>query len=543
MFAFGLWDRRRARLVLGRDRLGIKPLYIAVTSAELLFASEAKALIAAGVPAALNRAVVPEVLANRFVAGEATLFRDITRLAPGHLLTWSMRDGIDSRPYWQVPRRLGTRAATMPQATALVKEGLRDSVERHLMSDVPIGVFLSGGIDSTALAALAARLTRERLCTFSVGFHEDEGNELPYARLAARAIGADHRDVQIGADDFFDRLAGLVWQQDDPLAFSSSVPLNVVSELAQPHVKVVLTGEGADELFLGYNRYRVTHWNSRLGAPYWRLMPASMRGWIRGELDRLPARVRRYARRTFAAHDADCRGLYFDNFSVFAAQDLEPLLVDRDAAARDPFAFALDCYDRVDGSALDRMAATDLQTYLGELLIKQDRMSMAASIESRVPFLDDRLVQLVLDLPAGVKLRGWRTKAVLREAVADLVPPAILHRRKMGFPVPIARWFRGTHRHIAREFVAGHRAAARGLFRPGHLRRLVDEHEAGVRDHAERLWLLTNLEIWQRVFCDGEHAADVMAAARAPGKGRHASGLDQGRRPVAAQHRRAPADV
>jgi asparagine synthase (glutamine-hydrolysing) len=540
MFAFAIWDRRHGRLVLGRDRLGIKPLYVAELDETLLFASEIKALMAGGVRAELDARVLPQYLANRYVAGADTLFRGVTQVPPGHLLTWSAAEGRRVHRYWGIPSRMGTCETTLPRAADRIRDELHAAVERHLMSDVPIGVFLSGGIDSTALAAIAAEMVDGRLSTFSVGFREREGNELPYARLAAKAIESDHHEVELDADAFFAHVPSLVWHQDGPLAFSSCVPLYVVAALAQPHVKVVLTGEGADELFLGYNRYRVTQWNARLGRPYWRL-PTPVRRAVRRGVAGLPAPLRRYASRSFVAYDDECRGLFFDNFSVFSTARLARLL---DAPLHaEPFAAALQCYESVDGDALDRMSAADLQTYLVELLMKQDRMSMAASVESRVPFLDDRLVSLALDLPSNVKLRGWQTKAVLRAAVADRVPHAILARRKMGFPVPLARWFRGRHGALVRALVLGERSRARGLFRIDALEALVAEHEAGVCDHAERLWLLVNLEIWQRIFCDGDAPSDVVRDVAAPPGRIYACGVDQGRRIVAAEHGRPAADV
>jgi asparagine synthase (glutamine-hydrolysing) len=410
------------------------------------------------------------------------------------------------------------------------------------MSDVPIGVFLSGGLDSSAIASIASGLCEGPLQTFSVGFHEPEGNELPHARAVAEALGARHREVCLDAEAFFDALPGLIWNQDEPMAFSSGVPLHAVSRLAREHVKVVLTGEGADELFLGYNRYRVTYWNERIGSRYASL-PAGLRRAVRYGVATLPRRAQRYASRSFLGIDADGRSSFFENFAVFRGGELTRLLADAAESRPDPHAFGQRCYDAASGGPLERMSATDLQTYLGELLMKQDRMSMAASIESRVPFLDDDLVDLVVGLPGRLKLRGWRTKAVLRAAVAGLVPAAILSRRKMGFPVPLSRWLRGTHRGIVREFVTGPRTLSRGLFRREVLHALVDEHDAGAADHGERLWLLINLEIWQRIFCDGEAPADILRPVRRrPGR-THATGVDQGGRPVAAQHGWAAPDV
>jgi asparagine synthase (glutamine-hydrolysing) len=354
-------------------------------------------------------------------------------------------------------------------------------------------------------------MTREPVRTFSVAFAE--ASELPWARLAARAAGAVHREVVVSPAEFFAALPRLIWHEDEPLAFPSSVPLYFVSRLAREDVKVVLTGEGADELFGGYHRYRVTLWNERLAARWGRL-PAALRTAVRAAVPRLPRRARRYATRTFLVRPDGVRDLYFDNFAVFPEALQRRLLAEpARLAARDPYATSLARHAEAGGDALGRLTRTDIETYLVELLMKQDQMSMAASVESRVPFLDHRLVERVVALPGRLKLRGWRTKAVLREAVADVVPRAILERRKMGFPVPVGRWLRHAHRGVVDEVVLGPRALARGFFEPAALRGLAAEHLSGAADHGARLWLLANLELWQRVFVDGEDPAALPVAA------------------------------
>jgi asparagine synthase (glutamine-hydrolysing) len=322
--------------------------------------------------------------------------------------------------------------------------------------------------------------------------------------------------VIVSPAEFLQALPRLIWHEDEPIAFTSSVPLYFVSRLAQEHVKVVLTGEGADELFLGYNRYRVTAWNDRLGRAFGSLVPAPARERIRRIAHRLPGRARRYASRTFLALPPEPRALFYENFAVFPA-DLQGQLLSeaRPLTAADPYAHGLRCYHEASGDPLDRMSHADLQTYLVELLMKQDQMSMAASVESRVPFLDHQFVEHVASLPARFKLRGWRTKAVLRMALRDLVPREILNRRKMGFPVPVGRWLRGPFWPMVEEFILGPRALARGRFQPAMLRRLAWEHRDGREDHGDRLWLLVNLEIWHRLFLDGEAVETVSGATLA----------------------------
>ena len=511
MFAFALWDTTRERLLLARDRLGIKPLYYALTDRELLFASEIKAILAAGpIRAELDPAVLPEFLATRYVAGEGTFFRGIRKLQPGHTLTWSPSEGSRTRRYWQLPVGADDRPDGLRERAVDLEARLERVVRSHLMSDVPLGLFLSGGLDSTGLAALMAPMVGERLRTFAVGFDDEATNELPYARLAAEAVGARHHEVVVSAEEFVNSLPRLVWHEDEPVAFPSSVALNFVSQLARPHVKVVLTGEGSDELFMGYNWYRVTAWNERLGRLYGALTPGTIREGVRRAIPRLPRAVSRYARRSFLALGTGPRELFYENFAVFSATQRRALLLDRRLTdAVDPYQEQLRCFDQFPGSTLDRMSRADLQTYVVELLMKQDQMSMAASIESRVPFLDHELVEHVVRIPARFKIRGLTTKAVLREALRERVPGEILSRRKMGFPVPFGRWAREQFSGLVRETILGPRAVARGLFEPRVLERLVGEHQAGAENHADRLWLLVNLEIWQRVFLDGEDPGTV----------------------------------
>ena len=515
MFAFALWDRTRQRLLLARDRLGIKPLYYALADGELLFASEIKGVLAAGSSRPqLNAAILPEFLATRFVSGEETFFRGVRRLPPGCVLTWSPSEGVRQSRYWRLPAGPDEATSTFEERAREVRARLTEAVRSHLMSDVPLGIFLSGGLDSSALAALMAPMASGPIRSFSVGFDDPEANELGYARLASKAVGAEHREIVVTPEEFFGALPRLIWHEDEPIAFSSSVPLYFVSRLARDHVKVVLTGEGADELFLGYPWHRMTAWNERLGRPYWRAVPPGVRGQVSRLVGALPGPVRRYAERSFLALPPGPRGLLYENFAVFREPLQRRLLADPGLlASRDPYAEQLRCYEGSFGGALERMSHADLQTYLVRLLMKQDQMSMAASIESRVPFLDHELVEHVAAMPGRFKLRGLETKAVLRAAVRDLVPPAILTRRKMGFPVPVGRWLRGAFWPAVEEFVLGARALERGLFQPSALRQLAEEHRTGQARHGDRLWLLVNLEIWHRVFVDGEDVGAVLKAA------------------------------
>jgi asparagine synthase (glutamine-hydrolysing) len=514
MFAFALWDRTGERLLLARDRLGIKPLYYAVNDRELLFASEIKAILAAtpGRPA-LNAAAVPEFLASRFLAGDETFFQGIRKLPPGHVLTWSRVGGPRRHRYWFLPAGTDESSASLAERAADLGDRLEATVRSHLMSDVPLGLFLSGGLDSTGLAALMAPLGSDRIQTFAVGFDDPASNELPFARMAARAVGARHHEVVLSADEFFRALPRLIWHEDEPIAFPSSIALNFVSQLARSHVKVVLTGEGADELFLGYNWYRLTAWNEALGRRYWAWTPPAVRRGIRTAVSSLPRALRRYAGRSFLALDPGVRAVYYENFAVFPESWRRALVVDRRLVeATDPYREQMRYFAEAPGSTLQRMSHADLQTYLVELLMKQDQMSMAASVESRVPFLDHQLVEHVVRMPVEFKVRGITTKVVLRKALRNRIPREILGRRKLGFPVPLGRWARERHAPLIRQTILGPRALARGILEPRVLERLVAEHEAGVANHADRLWLLLNLEIWHRIFIDGEEPAALASA-------------------------------
>jgi asparagine synthase (glutamine-hydrolysing) len=515
MFAFAIWDCRERRLFLAVDRYGVKPLYYAQQpDGTLIFGSEIKALLPAlrGQPT-LNLEVLPDFLANHAPSGDATLFAGIKRLPPGHTLTWHA-GRITLRQYWdiQFADELAAPAPGSAAETAMVEEyGERftEAVRIRLMSDVPLGMFLSGGIDSAAITATMATLVKDPIRTFSVAFAEREANELEYARLVARAYRTEHREVVVSPAEFFAELPRLLWHEDEPIAHPSSVALYFVSRLAAQHVKVVLTGEGSDETLAGYNRYRVTAYNARLGALYQRYLPHFARRGVKRGLLALPptSRFRQRAARTFLTRGADLDELYFDNFAVFgrAAQHelLAPALRTQ-LAPIDPYAAYHAALARVGGKPLvSQLLYADTKTYLRELLMKQDQMSMAASLESRVPFLDHPLTEWVAGLPQAMKLRGTTTKWILRRAMQGKLPPPILARRKMGFPVPIGTWLRGAWRPLLDEYLTGSRARARGLFDGPAVERLVGEHSAGI-NHSERLWALLTFEIWARVFLDGE---------------------------------------
>ena len=469
--------------------------------------------------AELNYNAFPDYLANHAPSGAETLFAGIKRLLPGHTLRW--QDGsLQVDRYWDLS--FSPDSATVERSDAAMvdeyRDRLREAVRMRLMADVPLGCFLSGGIDSAAITALMTELTGGGVKTFSVAFRDREANELEYARLVASRFQTDHHEVVVEANDFFAALPRLVWHEDEPIAHPSSIPLNFVSRLAGEWVKVVLTGEGSDETLAGYGRYRTTIYNLAMGRVWERLGGSHLRSVTRALIEQLPAtsRSRQRLARTFLYLDADLTTLYFDNFAVFNRSQQTPLLSSAMRArisGVDPYGAIQEYLADTDAkSILDRLLYADTKTYLHELLMKQDQMSMAASIESRVPFLDHPLMEYAALLPQRMKLRGLTTKHILREAMRGILPDAILTRRKMGFPVPVGRWFAGEFRHVLDEYVLGGRASERGLFDTQYVRNLVTQHERGEGNHAERLWALVNTEIWQRIFLDGETPDDASAA-------------------------------
>jgi asparagine synthase (glutamine-hydrolysing) len=510
MFAFAIYNAKDKTILLARDRLGIKPLYYYLDqNGTLYFASEMKAILEyGGLRAKLNYDALPDYLANRAPSGEETLFEGIKRLPPGHILKWD-RFGNTKRRYWKPSFQ---KREAPPDKQRSVEEFSRlfeESVKLRLMADVPLGMFLSGGIDSSAIAAVMSGMVTEPIKTFSVAFAEREANELEFARMVARQYKTDHHEVVVSPRQFFHALPHLVYQEDEPIAHSSSVPLYFLSRLASEHVKVVLTGEGSDELLAGYDKYRKTIYNLKLASAYQQILPHAMRQMVRGMVSASqPYAVRRKLMRTFLYVEPQLDTIYFDNFSVFSRAAQGSLLSDevRERTSQlNPYSNALAsmCDSQV-GSLLDGMLAADLGTYLPELLMKQDQMSMAASIESRVPFLDHKLVEYVCGLPNDLKLDHLTTKYILRQAMRGKLPPQILERKKMGFPVPLGKWLAGPFSHLLDEYLLSPRFKERGIFNPTFVSELVSRHRNG-QDHSERLWSLLNLEIWMRRFVDIEH--------------------------------------
>lgn len=505
MFAFAIWDARERKLFIARDRAGKKPLYYTITpGGTLIFGSELKSLrehpefcgeiSAEALDAYLTFGYVPDPL---------TIFRDVHKLPPGHHLTF--KDGrARVEQYWDFPYEHPQQDPVRSEDDCLeeLRALLDEAVRLRLEADVPLGAFLSGGIDSSTVVGLMARHASQPVKTFSIGFYEDSHNELKYARMAAKAFGTDHHEF-IVTPDICEIIDELVWHFDEPFADSSAIPTYMVSKLARQHVTVVLSGDGGDEVFAGYTRYALDR--KRSGFAH---LPRLLRQGVMQPLGRnLPhgAWGRNYL------HNVALEPLdrYIEDVSIFTrlnkpslyTDDFRQRLGQSEAAAR-----FRDCaaHARTDGS-LDPLLYLDSKTYLpGDILTKVDRMSMAVSLEVRVPLLDHKLIEFVCTrIPSSMKMRGLETKHIFKRAVRDLVPAEILNRPKQGFGIPINRWINQQLRERVRGTLTEARTMQRGYVEPRYVNLLLDEHERGRRDHATELWTLFMLELWHRTFVDG----------------------------------------
>ena len=497
MFGFAIWDTRSKTLVVARDRIGIKPLHYAAVGGRLYFGSEIKSLLEApDVSCEIDPDALDHYLSFLYTPRDGSIFRSVRKLPPGHVLIW--HDGrIDIRQYWQLPAQESFRGSEV-DAVRDLQVTLADAVKSHLISDVPLGAFLSGGIDSSLVVGLMAQASGRRVKTFSIGFDDPAFDELEHARTVARHFDTDHHEFVVKPDAvaILDRL---IAHFDEPFADSSAIPTWYVSEMARRHVTVVLSGDGGDELFGGYDRY-LPH--PRVVA-FDRYSPRALRRVAAIAAARLPHGVRG---KNFLRHvGRGEHGRYIDAIRFFSA-DEKPALLSADLRAAltqaDPEIRLAAHFDRYRNlSWASQMMRFDAETYLPEdVLTKVDRMSMAHSIESRVPLLDNDVIAFASSLPASMKIRGARRKHVLKQVAAALLPPAILDRRKQGFGVPLGTWFRGNLRELFGDTLLSPSSLQRGYFEPRFVRRVVDEHLTGGRDHTLRLWQLVVFERWHQLY-------------------------------------------
>ena len=509
MFGIALWDRRTQTLWLARDRAGIKPLHYAEHGERLFFGSELKSLLAAGaVDGSIDVASLDHYLSFLYTPRDRSIFKGVNKLPPGHYLRWQ-HGRSDVRPYWQIGTT-ETFKGTAEDAATQLRQVLAGAVRSHMVSDVPLGAFLSGGVDSSAVVALMAEASDRPVKTFSIGFDDPEFDELEHARTVARHFGTEHHEFVVRPDGL-SILDQLIDHFDEPFADSSAIPTWYVSEIARKHVTVVLSGDGGDELFGGYDRYlphpRVAQFDRlpipgrrALASVVWPLLPHGVQG------------------KNFLRHvSRDDNGRFLDSVSFFHADERGALYTPDFRAALNGASAEATLGRHFDRFATlpthSRMMRFDFETYLPEdVLTKVDRMSMAHSIESRVPLLDNEVIDFAATLPARLKIHNGRRKHVLKEAIKSMLPPGIIDRRKQGFGVPLGVWFRGGLTEVFADVLGSDRTRQRGYFEPAFIDRIVQEHLAGRRDHTLRLWQLLVFELWHRHYVDSPGAVPALRA-------------------------------
>jgi asparagine synthase (glutamine-hydrolysing) len=498
MFAFAVWDGRARRLFVARDRLGVKPLFYREEPGRVIFASELRALRElAGLPLEIDPQSVYDFFGFRYIPAPHTFYRGVQKLLPGHYLLADSK-GVRTQAYWDVPAEELEGPQSAEDLAGQVIELLRESVRLRLISDVPLGVFLSGGTDSSALVALMAELMKgggQPVRTFSVGFDETGYDELPFARRVAQGFSTEHQELVVGPSDLGEELAHLVAFRDEPVAEPTDVALYKISQLASKSVKVVLAGEGGDELFAGYPKYAA----DRLAG----VVSALPQDVIRHLTAWLPYRQRRakLALETLSIrNEAERSATWFASFSREERENLfSPEFLAQVDLAHPVRVFEHYLEKASDRSPLKRMLYADLKIWLPDnLLLRGDQMTMAASVEERVPFLDHRLVELAARIPGRMLARGFRTKLLMRQALRKYLPAEILRRRKVGFTVPVGPWFRKQLKSLVADLVLSPEARARGYFSASGMERFVREHFDGVRDRQKQLWTLVNFELWCR---------------------------------------------
>jgi len=518
MFAFALWDARGQRLIIGRDRLGIKPIYLYRDARRLAFASEAKALLTLpGISAEIDPDALHSYLNLGYVAAPQSIFRGIRKLPPASVLF--VKGGrVEEHRYWRIPGAID-RSLSEDEWIERIRARLDEAVRMQMVSDVPIGAFLSGGIDSSSVVGFMAAHSDRPIRTYAIGFKGTAAdafyNELPYARRVADLFHTEHHEIVV-RPDVVALLPRLLWHMDEPLSDTAFITTYLVSQFARREVTVILSGVGGDELFGGYSRYLGNHYQAYFDRlPGWARRAASALG------ERLPSdrhspllNLSRLAKGFLATAGMPFEERYRAYVQVFPAQEAQRLLRLDYAAHPDTISAAFG--HAGGGDALNRMLAVDAETQLpDDLLMLTDKMSMATSLECRVPLLDHELVELAACMPEEVKIRGGRLKHVLKEAVSGLLPRDILERKKRGFGTPMGAWLKGDLAPLVRGLLSESVIKSRELFHFPAVQELIGLHEANRVDGTDRLLALLNLEIWSRLYLDGRTADNVTAELKA----------------------------
>ena len=497
MFALAVWDERRAELLLARDRLGIKPLYYAVAGGRLVFASELKAILQLeGIERRLSWSAVNHLFTSLCTPASQSIVEGVRKLEPGHLMVASAERGIRIERYWDVSFEPDA-GRDETELVERLRGMLDESVRLHMVSDVPVGAFLSGGIDSSSVVALMAAQASGPVKTFSIGFDEQDYDELRYARQVAERCGTEHYEL-IVTPDAVDLVEDLAWFLDEPFGDSSALPTFLVSRLASRFVKVALSGDGGDELFAGYDRYRVEGRERR-----YERIPRPIRGALGALAGWMPGTMRGKNLLRHLSLAGPAR--YLDAATLFRAEEKRRLF--RPAAfemlsVEDPWRAAAEWLARPNGDWLSALQYLDLKSYLPlDILTKVDRMSMAHGLETRVPLLDHRLVEFAATIPAHLRLRDGVSKHILKRAMRGALPDAIIDRPKQGFAVPLGRWFRGRLDGFVRDLLLSDESRGRGILSGPYVEALIEQHGAG-RPHDLKLWTLISFELWCRTFLD-----------------------------------------
>jgi asparagine synthase (glutamine-hydrolysing) len=507
MFAFALWDSRRRRLLIARDRFGEKPLYWGVFAGTLLFASEPKVLLAhPAVTCSLNLQALRQYLSFDYVPAPLTIYQGINKLPAAHTLT--LENGkVETRAYWCLSYKTTELTPTEAEAAEHLQELLADSVRLRLVSDVPLGVLLSGGVDSSTIAALAVRASSEAVKTFSISFAESSFDESSYARAVAKFLGTDHHEERLSANLAANLVGEIGSWMDEPFSDPSLVPTYLLSRFTRKHVTVALGGDGGDELFAGYPMYRGHRW-----AENYAKIPRALRsGVVEPLVKMLPVKTKNlsfdYKATRFVTgtkYDPVARHhIWFGSFSPAEQQMLLTPEVRR-STDDDIYREARLMFDECDSAdVVEQMQSLDTRLYLAEdILTKVDRASMAVSLEVRAPFLDPRVAEFAASLPPNYKLRGRKTKYILKRAIEDSLPSFVTRRGKKGFGVPVAEWLKGKLRPLARDLLSPERVRRAGVFDPDYVTKLQDEHERGVANHRKLLWTLLMFELWHESFIE-----------------------------------------
>ena len=507
MFAFALWDEKRRRLLIARDRFGEKPLYWGVFDRRLLFASEPKVLLAhPAVRPDLNLNALRQYLSFDYIPAPLSIYEGISKLPAAHTLT--LEDGeIKVERYWRLSYETREPAPSVNEAAEQLRDLMAESVKLRLVSDVPLGVLLSGGIDSSLVAALAVRASTETVKTFSIGFAEASFDESQYARAVAKFLGTDHHEERFSASLAANLVGEIGAWMDEPISDPSLVPTYLLSRFTRKHVTVALGGDGGDEIFAGYPMY-FGHYMARAYLAVPRFL---RRGIVEPVVDLLPVKTKNLsfdyrARRFITASHYDEVARHHVWFGSFTPDDTEELLTEDAKRASEPDIYreARRVFAECDsGNIIERMQSLDTQFYLAEdILTKVDRASMAVSLEVRAPYLDPRVAEFAASLPPRYKLHGYTSKYILKKAAKGLVPPFVWRRGKKGFGVPFAKWLKSELRPLAHDLLSPERLRRTGLFNPDYVAKLQDEHERGIANHRKLLWTLLSFELWRESFVE-----------------------------------------